>query len=340
MNRSELLSAYPDVFLLAECSPAFLAAYLADRGWIAPGDSVTAVEPAGEGNMNTTVRVTTGGGSLVLKQSVPWVAKYPDIPAPHDRVIREARFYQMVYPYPEVAGRMPDLLGLDIVQRLACFSDLGRAGDLTALYARDHAVSDDAVQAVAAWLSALHALEFGPEEQQALPNRDMRALNHEHVFVFPLRPDNGLDLDGIQPGLAALAAETQADGRFRDSADELGRIYLDAGPTLLHGDPFPGSFLATPEGLRAIDPEFAFFGRAEFDAGVFAAHLVLAHRGEDAVRAWFRAYRAPAGFDESLARAFAGIEVMRRLIGVAQLPLQAGIDDRRSWMDWARAQLR
>ena len=32
---------------------------------------------AGDGNMNCTVRVTTGTGTLIVKQSRPWVEKYP-----------------------------------------------------------------------------------------------------------------------------------------------------------------------------------------------------------------------------------------------------------------------
>ena len=35
----------------------------------------------------------------------------------------------------------------------------------------------------------------------------MRALNHEHLFSFPLRDDNGFDLDGITPGLRMAARE-------------------------------------------------------------------------------------------------------------------------------------
>jgi len=34
-----------------------------------------------------------------------------------------------------------------------------------------------------------------------LPNREMRKLNHEHIFIYPYLSDNGLNLDDILLGL-------------------------------------------------------------------------------------------------------------------------------------------
>lgn len=287
--------------------------------------------------MNITLRAITSEGSLILKQSMPWVAKYPNIPAPHDRTIREARFYQMVYPYPHVAQLMPDLLALDIKNRLAVFSDLGEASDFSYLYHEDECMPLTQLEALANWLSKLHKLPFGPEDRAQLTNTDMRLLNHEHIFDFPLNPDNGLELDAITAGLQAEADRLISDREFVQRTREIGTgIYLSEGTHLIHGDTFLGSFLRTPLGLRVIDPEFAFFGRAEFDAGVFAAHLILSHHEPDFVQLWFRHYHGPEGFDPQLANQFAGIEIMRRLIGVAQLPLRADIGHKSRWLELAR----
>ncbi len=153
----------------------------------------------------------------------------------------------------------------------------------------------------------------------------MRALNHEHLFALPLRADNGLDLDAYTgtPGLAAVAAPLKKDADYAGVVAELGERYLHgAGGSLLHGDFYPGSFLRTGRGIRVIDPEFCFCGDAEYDLGVFAAHLLLA--GEPAARAEevLRLYRpsSGAGMSPELARRYAGVEIMRRLIGVAQIP--------------------
>ena len=40
------------------------------------------------------LRVQTAERSFILKQSRPWVEKYPAIPAPEERVLVEAAFYE------------------------------------------------------------------------------------------------------------------------------------------------------------------------------------------------------------------------------------------------------
>jgi 5-methylthioribose kinase len=150
----------------------------------------------------------------------------------------------------------------------------------------------------------------------------MRALNHAHLFVIPLSQDNGLTLDRIQPGLQTAAETLKRDGAFCSAVASLGtEVYLADGPCLLHGDFYPGSFVRTPAGPRVLDPEFGFFGRPEWDVGVFLAHLWLGGQPQ-ALRQQFRQrYKPPAGFDDTLMLQLAGVEIMRRLIGYAQLPL-------------------
>jgi 5-methylthioribose kinase len=163
----------------------------------------------------------------------------------------------------------------------------------------------------------------------------MRALNHEHVFELPLDPDNGLDLDAITPGLAELAAALRDDDDYAAGIVALGMLYTSAeGPSLVHGDYHPGSFLRTDDGLRVIDPEFGFFGPAELDLGVLAAHLVFGGAEDDVIDRIGAAYARP--FDRRLLGGFAGAELMRRLLGVAQLPLDTDLATKRRWLELSR----
>ncbi len=50
-----------------------VAAFMAARGWLGPGERVERAARAGEGNMNRVLRVTTTARSLILKQARPWV---------------------------------------------------------------------------------------------------------------------------------------------------------------------------------------------------------------------------------------------------------------------------
>lgn len=274
--------------------------------------------------MNLVLRARIPGGSLIVKQSRPWVEKYPDIAAPAERIAVEAAFYRAVADRPELAGRMPALLAFDAENRVALFEDLGESRDLTEIYA-ERELDRETLDQLWAWLSALHGLELDPEATPILRNRAMRELNHAHIFEIPLAADNELDLDAITPGLAELAAGLAGDADYCAAVRSFGERYLVDGPTLLHGDYYPGSWLAHPKGVKIIDPEFGFFGPAEFDCGVFLAHLHLAGLPASRVEESARAYTAPAGYRADAARAFAGIEIMRRLIGVAQLPLAADL---------------
>ena len=89
-------------------------------------------------------------------------------------------------------------------------------------------------------------------------------------------------------------------------------------------DPHPMSDLSKPNYLQPIiDPEFGFFGRPEYDLGVMIGHLHLAGLEPRSIETVWTSYSETAGFNHSLALQFAGMEIMRRLIGVAQLPLSA-----------------
>jgi 5-methylthioribose kinase len=157
----------------------------------------------------------------------------------------------------------------------------------------------------------------------------MRALNHEHIFRLPVAPDNGLDLEAFTPGLTATAAPLREDAAYVSRVTALGEEYLADGNTLVHGDYFPGSWLRTDDRVAVIDPEFCFLGPRAFDVGFMLGHLHLAGQPPATGEALLSLYREKAGADDALAeqaRRFAGVEIMRRLIGVAQLPLTCGID--------------
>jgi 5-methylthioribose kinase len=316
---------------------AAVAARVKALGWIDADDELLALQPAGAGNMNRTLRARFAHRSLILKQSVPFVAKYPSIAAPPERIAVEAAFYAATAAAPELAQRLPRVLGYDPDNRLLALQDLGTASDLTGCYADSTVIYPARRAALLDWLGRLHAHSIDPTAQPLLENHAMRELNHAHIFDIPLRADNGLDLDAITPGLGRVAHELQRDDTLRHRLHALGEIYLgraphDSAPALLHGDYYPGSWLATADDLYVIDPEFAFVGAAEFDLGVLIAHFTFARISQDELTAALAHYRAPAGFSLALALAFAGAEVIRRLLGVAQLPLAADLTLKATWL--------
>jgi len=117
----------------------------------------------------------------------------------------------------------------------------------------------------------------------------------------------------------------------------LGQRYLNRDhPPLLHGDLFLGSLLRAEDGkILLIDPEFSFGGEPEFDLGVFYAHLILSGHDSALLDRWLTKTVSP-GRGAALVRHYAGVELMRRLIGVAQLPLPVDLAAKRALIDVSR----
>ncbi len=335
MQPDEWRRSHPDIFFLTAAEPGRLGRFLARTRLLDAGEELVRAEKAGDGNMNCTVRVTTNHRTVIVKQARPWVEKYPQFEAPWDRAIREIEFYELVRSNQKIAGTMPALLHSDGKSRLIVLEDLGVGSDYTGIY-RGDAFSKNEINALADYLSELHGSFENETNRRGLANHEMRELNAQHIFFIPLQTDNGLDLDEISPGLRSAAEQFRADADYVNQVHALAGIYLSEGEHLLHGDFFPGSFLKTGSGPRIIDPEFAYFGRSEFDPAVFIAHLLLGRQDPELIDLFLRRYQPPSSHDVKLMLQLAGVEVMRRLIGYAQLPLGYGCEQRKQLLQISR----
>jgi 5-methylthioribose kinase len=147
---------------------------------------------------------------------------------------------------------------------------------------------------------------------------------------------NGFDLDNIQAGLQSEAMLYKKDEELKSIVKTLGDKYLADGPYLLHGDYYPGSFLKTNSGVKVIDPEFCFYGFAEFDLGVFIAHLKMSQQSQELIDVVLLNYKKGTDFDEKLLNQFVGVEILRRVIGLAQLPLSLSLETKKKLLKEAK----
>ena len=311
-----------------------LVAYLAERGLAQSGEELTA-ERAGEGNMNCVIRVRFAARSLILKQARPWVEKYPSIAAPVERAASEARFYRFATRDPLVAAMMPSLLDFDEKSSLLVMEDL--SGAVIDCYQGLRRFNERQLSELATYTSALHSLVVPADEREGFRNIAMRRLNHEHIFDIPLREDGALSemLERITPGLDLVADDLRQNRKYRDIVTELGERYLrQEGSSVIHGDLFPGSLLQSDTGeLRVIDPEFCFCGDPEFDIGVFCAHLLLSGHPDETLSWWLDAIAKNQKHSDTLVFRYAGVEIMRRLLGVAQLPVRLSLEAKRGLLE-------
>jgi len=306
-----------------------LQAYLSEKEWLNPDEKIISIEKPGEGNMNIVIRVVTDQRSFILKQSRPYVQKYQEVEAPLERIAVEKNFYQAVRDNA-VNAHIPSILGYDSAENLLLLEDLGRCEDMVSIY-RQRAIPARELDRLIFILGLIHRKNVKGDFPD---NLEMRRLNHQHIFVLPFLEDNGLDLDDVQPGLQELSIPFKTDAALKSVVDRIGKKYLSPGKTLLHGDYYPGSWMTEADNLYVIDPEFAFPGFAEFDLGVMAAHLIMATGKKRFLNQIHNRYQGEA--DKKLMGQIAGIEIIRRLIGLAQLPLERDINEKRKLLKKAR----
>lgn len=313
--------------------PHLLEDYLKSKNWLNENEQILSLEKPGEGNMNYTLRVRTHDRTFIVKQARPYVEKYPQIAAPDGRAIIEGQFYEKIQPFASINELMPQLIGVDAEAKILVLEDLGTANDYTFLYQSGQNLSIAEAEALAHYLGMLHRLTWQETIDETFANREMRALNHEHIFNYPFREENGFNLDAITEGLQTISMAYKVDGRLKRKINELGMVYLSDGHCLLHGDFYPGSWLKTWNGIKVIDPEFCFYGSPEFDLGVMTAHLMMAKQNEDTIRKVYQTYGEVK--NPQLVDQFTGVEIMRRLIGLAQLPLSLSLLDKEELLETA-----
>tara|TARA_B100001057_G_scaffold366848_1_gene370219 strand:+ start:1134 stop:2096 length:963 start_codon:yes stop_codon:yes gene_type:complete len=282
-------------------------------------------EIAGEGNMNLVMRLITNRRSFILKQSRPFVLKYPDLLAPLSRIDVEYNFYRQMGAQPF----FPKILKYDPKNYLLLMEDLGAGEDLTSIYQTGR-ISKNIIQKLVTGLNDIHQKSISKVYPE---NRAMRKLNHEHIFILPFT-ENDFGLDNIQNGLKSLADPFKSNKVLNEIISDAGKLYMKKGDTLLHGDYYPGSWMRFGKRLNIIDPEFSFIGPKEFDLGVMVAHLILATGQESLFDFVCNNYQNKINIRQ--AKIYCGIEIIRRLIGLAQLPVKQTLKQKKDVLNLAR----
>lgn len=294
------------------------------------GEKISQISVPGESNMNLVLRIETNQGTYILKQAKPYVRKYPQIPAPIHRIEIEYHFLKQLTSNSFLSSQSPKVLQYDALNHLMLLEDLGKGSDFLSLYGGQRQLKSEEIKHLVDYLMHLHQLEITNFPATGA----MRTLNHEHLFNFPFLEENGFDLDSIQPGLQEVSITYKTDPVLKKVIQALGNRYLSDGKVLMHGDFYPSSWLQVHSGIKIIDPEFGGLGDAEFDLGVFLAHLDLSVQAEDLSTQVQKQYTLPV--DWSLVQQYRGVEILRRLIGIAQLPVSLSLDAKKSLLALAR----
>lgn len=359
-RRAEFEAEHPEVHVLSADQAGRVDLVMGAVGWLGEEEQVTTCASLG-GESSTVMRVELqelrgGWRTAVLKQSLPWLRRDESVAMPAGRWHGERAFYAEVARVPEAAAHMPRLMAANEARSLLLLEDFRGASNLASLY-RGGSLADEAAQALGAFLRALR-LGTRDREQPDPANARMKALNHRMLFEAPFRsamadgdgfgPDGPAPadaaLDATEPGLGEAAAALRSDRAFTEAVSELGSRFLAVGACLVHGAFHPANWLLAPDGgVRVVDPQYGGWGDAEFDIGTGLAHLLLARQPEEVAAAFLSAAvgseeveDVESGVDRPLVARYAGVEILRRLIGGGQLPLEAEAGFRCGLLDTAR----
>ena len=251
---------------------------LAEKLGGAPGD--WRLRDVADGNLNAVFLVDGPRGALCVKQSLPYVrVAKDDWPLDVERAAFEAAYIRRVAPY--VGALAPQLHHFDPVLRVLAMEKLSPHVILRGAFvagrhfARVAADIAEYVAQTAVRLSDLAApFEARAADLAVFPrNVALQRITVDLVFIEPYATS---PRNRILPALEPWAAHLRADAAIKSAVARLRLAYLTKAQALLHGDLHSGSVMATDEGTKVIDGEFACVGPIGFDVGNFLAHLALA----------------------------------------------------------------
>ena len=314
------------------------------------------IEEIGDGNLNTVYRVSDAARperSVVLKHAPPYIKILgPEYPLSIERLTYESRALDIYNQFAR--GTVPELYYFDAETAVIAMEDLRDAQVLRADLIAGR-VDTGIAEQIGRFMGTVHSRTYVENldstavqhYRQQFANTTMQSITADYVFTFPYTEhETNFWTPGLEPDVQRLKADTD----FLRQAAYLKQIFLTAQQAVTHGDLHTGSVLVQNNTAKVIDAEFAFYGPVGFDLGLFWANYLLSYFSHQdtldvqsalktaIAKTWhtytleFRTVDATLKeqtlqqiFHEAVG--FAGLEMLRRLIGAAHVKDIEGIAD-------------
>lgn len=329
---------------------------------------VRRVVQSGEGKINGVFFVDGSIGSVVLKQGLPWVRTLPDWELTVDRIGFEATLLKTWSGFN--SGFIPELWQYDELAHVLAMENLsGHAllRDVLATSAGMEELGDNLGKLLArtAYFTSTLSMPLSDHSEAVRTgqNPEMSQLMEDVVFNIPFSENESNVRD---PVLSAHRARLISNDKVYQTVSRLKWISATRQEALLHGDLHTGSIMVQESDVRIIDAEFGRYGPIASDIGQLWAHIFIAARvhsvrispdlasetfgiierswgsfcseirqlttsksGPAGVSAWISSWLAET---RTLAIQFAGVETLRRIIGVGDCEQLGGLPE-----DWKMA---
>ncbi|QSR88556.1 methylthioribose kinase [Methylacidiphilum caldifontis] len=300
---------FPDLFFLEEQLPK-IETYLKTIRFLDPTETILSLRTCPTTCIDKSIRVTTSQRTFILKQSRPWIECCPSSRAPLSRIFKEAEFYMICSKDFFLKSYVPSLLFVDNSNYLLILSDIGEK-NLSAV-CEDEPFSIEELDLLLEFLSYLHHAFYKKKLIVRFENQAMRKYHWRNLFVTPMKPrKTALNSKNDEP-IYGLKRKFLADWKFYSAMKHAAFQYLDQGPTLIHGNFLPSSWIRTETGVGIVNFESMICGRAEIDLGLLLAHLLLLGLTEHFLHA-LNHYKQLMVFDIDFAFRIAGAEIFRQV---------------------------
>lgn len=330
-----------------ETLPHYLRERYTELGFL-DSDTVLRFEEIGDGNLNFVYRVFDAmhpEHSLVLKQAPPYIKILgPNYPLSPERLTYESRALEIHNRL--ASGVVPAQYYFDSENAVIAMEDLQGYHLL-----RDELIEGNVKEAISEqigrFMGIVHSqthvknLDSGSENKYKMEfaNAVMQAITADYVFTLPYTEHaTNFYTNGLEPDVKCL----KMDEVFLQQTQHLKAVFVSAQQGLTHGDLHTGSVMVKGNSAKVIDSEFAFYGPVGFDVGLYWANHLLSyfsHAGNSIVQAELKTaiYQTWESYTTTFkmtdaswevvtlqqifheAIGFAGVEMLRRLIGAAHV---------------------
>ena len=356
---------YDSFFLLDTETAKDYARHL--PGLFSPGETLECRE-IGDGNINYVfqVRSREGGRSVVIKQA-DRLLRSSGRPLDQNRSRLEAEALRLQGEL--AAGLVPELYAYDktmctiVMEDISDYRNLRKAladGFLPEHLAEN--LSDFVAQSLLPTTDLVLDRAEKKRRVQFFTNPELCDITEDLVFTEPYHNYKNRNL--ITPGNEEFVREhLYEDASLHARVAKLRNRFMNHAQTLLHGDLHSGSIFVNEEGIKVIDPEFAFYGPMGYDIGNVIGNLFFAyararaekkeefaqklafcisdffdHTREKLAQSYdtlvqFPLYRCDAFKEGYLgdvmldALGYAGTEIIRRVVGDAKVSELTGLAD-------------